>query len=87
MEGTQKQEAKWNMRMNETENFGIFKEISGYLESLLAICTKLQLETLLVIFTIENPRANCLHVRKSTVCLCRMYIIWQIDYTFARISI
>ena len=31
---------------NESKNFGIFKEISGYLGSLLGICTKLQLATL-----------------------------------------
>ena len=31
---------------NERKNFGIFKEISGYLGSLLGICTKLQLATL-----------------------------------------
>ena len=31
---------------NESKNFGIFKEISGFLGSSLGICTKLQLATL-----------------------------------------
>ena len=34
------------MNENESKNFGIFKEISGYLGSLLGICTKLELATL-----------------------------------------
>ena len=34
------------MNENESKNFGIFKEISGYLGSLLGICAKLQLATL-----------------------------------------
>ena len=33
---------------NESKNFGIFKKISGFLGSLLGICTKLQLATLLL---------------------------------------
>ena len=38
-----------NMRIEngmKVRNFGIFKEIAGYLESLLEICAKLQLATL-----------------------------------------
>ena len=42
------------MNENESKNFGIFKEISGYLGSLLGICAKLQLATLLTgIFQVE----------------------------------
>ena len=44
---------------NESKNFGIFKEILGFLGSLLGIYTKLQLATLI---EIASKYYNCLQV-------------------------
>ena len=51
---------------NESRNFGIFKEISGFLGSSLGICTKFQLATLLLSYgsySIPIHRASVSHLK------------------------